>query len=308
MTTWTKDGRTYTHGTSNSYVNGKCRCDVCRDAQTAKARIRTRKQAYGQFVTQFVDAEPARRRVNEFRAMGVGVKQVAKMTGIAPSVLGALVFGRGPAQQASYEKPRPAVITKIKRVNSEKILSLSFDVANLLPGTNVSAQGTHRRIQALAAIGYSLSWQAEQIGWKPANIHVLLKHDKVQIKTVLLVNALFDAYSLIPRRATDWHTKTSITRSINIARKNKWQPPLAWDSIDFDKTPVTVNKEQFIDKVKLDLILLGDKPKLNRLENRWVAAELLRMGKTYGQIDNLLGKAPGTARLLLQRNEVDDAA
>ena len=308
MSQWVKDGRTYTHGTANSYVNGKCRCDVCREVQTDKARKRRREQLYGRHVNAFVDATPARNHINQLRALGVGVKQISKLTGISASVLGALVFGRGPSQQASYEKSRPAVITRIKRENSEKILSVEFDVFELLPGTNVSAIGTIRRIQALAAIGYSLKWQAEQVGWSAANFHTLLDKDTVQVKTVLAVRKLFDQYSLKPLRVTDWHEKTSVTRTINKAKKLKWLPPLAWDDIDFDLAPAVVDVEPVVDEMKLDLLLMGDKPKLNRAERLFVSAELYRMGKSYADIDGLLDKGPGTSRFLLMRNGVTDAA
>lgn len=307
MDMFEKDGRRYTHGTANSYVNGKCRCDVCRKAQTARARKRTRAQAFGRWESAFVDAEPARDHINKLRALGVGVKQVAKLTGIASSVLGALVFGRGPSQQGSYERPRPATISKIRRENEQKILAMTFDVFTLTPGTNVAARGTHRRIQALCAIGYSLSFQAECIGWNTTNFAMLLKRDAIQVKTLLDVMAMFDEYSLTPRKSDVHQIKGGITRVKRLARKNKWVPPMAWDSIDFDDAPPVPDATAVVDSVKFDLLADGYAVKLNREERFAAIEQLLGLGLSWPQIDERLGRSHNSKFWSREKGLVADA-
>ena len=307
MEMFEKDGRRYTHGTANGYVNGKCRCDVCRTAQTARARQRTRAQAFGRWESAFVDAQPARDHINKLRVLGVGVKQVAKLTGIAPSVLGALVFGRGSSQQGSYEKPRPATISKIRRENEQKILAVTFDVFSLTPGTNVAARGAHRRIQALCAIGYSLSFQAECIGWNVGNFAMLLKRDVIQVKTLLAVMAMFDEFSLKARTSEDSHVLGGITRAKKLAKKNKWVPPLAWDSIDFDDAPPVPDAAAIVDAVKFDLLADGYVVKLNRQERLAAIEKLLGLGLSWPQIDERLGRSHNSKFWLREKSLVADA-
>ncbi len=61
-----------THGTYAKYVQDRCRCADCRQANSAYERDRTQRTS-----PPYVTAAPARAHILELRSAGVGPKQVA---------------------------------------------------------------------------------------------------------------------------------------------------------------------------------------------------------------------------------------
>jgi hypothetical protein len=70
------------HGTHARYVVDRCRCDRCRAATREYERERR-----ARIEPAYVSAGPARRHVEELRAAGVGLKQVAKAAGLPHGTL-----------------------------------------------------------------------------------------------------------------------------------------------------------------------------------------------------------------------------
>lgn len=170
-----------------------------------------------------VDAEPARQRVRQYMAFGFGRKTLAELLGMSEAGLGRLLYGHSGAP------PSRTVLAE----THAKIMAFKPDVRLLKPGRRVPAVGTHRRIQALAAVGYSLAWQARQLGWKPSNYWSILDRSQVTARTAWAVADLYDAHAMTPAELPD----AEETR--RQARQRGWVSAAAWDAIDDpDATPV----------------------------------------------------------------------
>lgn len=101
---------------------------------------------------------------------------------------------------------------------------------------HIPVTGTMRRLQALAAIGYSAAATGKATGmhWR----HVMKLRDgdlaHVRVLTAARIATVYDRLSnepLVTREA-------NITRTI--ARRHGWAPPAAWDDIDRDAQPTGV--------------------------------------------------------------------
>ena len=99
------------HGTHACYVLDRCGCQPCRDASTAYERRRRHAINRPDEVWRpYVSAGPARRHLQRLAHAGVGLKQVAKVSGLGHGVLSKLVYGDGARNMGRREgsaKPRP---------------------------------------------------------------------------------------------------------------------------------------------------------------------------------------------------------
>jgi hypothetical protein len=133
------------HGTHVKYVIDKCRCQECRDANRdyERARKLRREPAY-------VGASRARHHLQELADAGVGLKSVARITGLSTGSLSKLVYGdyargRGPSK-------------RIRRETEQKILAITTHDAP--GGTREPAGPTWEIVEQLLARG----WQKAEIG------------------------------------------------------------------------------------------------------------------------------------------------
>lgn len=92
----------YEHGTRARYVGG-CRCASCRAANSRYGSSRVRAKAAGDW-NGLVPAARARAHIEALRAEGVGLRTVADVSGVARSVLAALVSGQRTALRARSER------------------------------------------------------------------------------------------------------------------------------------------------------------------------------------------------------------
>ncbi|MPZ13783.1 MAG: hypothetical protein GEU73_05065 [Chloroflexi bacterium] len=110
------------HGTYTRYTWGPdehdrpgqhCRCEPCRDANRAYERSRKRRKAYGGDYWPWVDAEPVRRHVKGLMCKptrpgrggrqgtnrdGIGLKRIARLSGVSHGSLSKLIYG-GPGDR-----------------------------------------------------------------------------------------------------------------------------------------------------------------------------------------------------------------
>lgn len=92
----------------------------------------------------------------------------------------------------------------------------------------VDPTGTRRRLQALAAIGWSPHLLARELGFTATNaVRHLMRtgRGKINTRTAEAVRHLYDRLSMTPGPST---------RARNHARRAGWAPPLAWDDHDLD--------------------------------------------------------------------------
>lgn len=91
------------------------------------------------------------------------------------------------------------------------------------------AIGTIRRVQALAAIGYSPRRVGMMAGLGQPMMSQLMagKHKRVNVRTAQAVADVFERLAMTPAPPS-----RETTYALKRARENGWPPPLAWDDID----------------------------------------------------------------------------
>lgn len=90
----------------------------------------------------------------------------------------------------------------------------------------VDATGTHRRLQALACLGWSTAELSRRLGRDRSALQKVLRNDRVQVETAALVATIYDQLSMTPC------TLPSAARTAAMAKRAGHAPPLAWDDID----------------------------------------------------------------------------
>lgn len=211
----------------------QCRCTPCSKHRMATEERRRKDKAYGRYDTGLVDAEPVREHVLKLGEFGIGYKRVAELAGFkSPTPVRTIIWGR------QDPGPRYGEMQKrIKRETAEKILAIEPKIENLGARQPVPALGAHRRVQALAARGWSLSKIGTRLGMEPSNFCSLMKREQIGAASWLAIAALYDELWDQEPPHTDWHDAGAYTRALNLAKRRGWLPPLAWDDIDTDPEP-----------------------------------------------------------------------
>ncbi len=251
----------HVHGTSTAYVVDKCRCRPCTDARTADNRQRTKLKVFGRYDAGRVDAAPVREHIINLMANGVSARQLASLAGLSYSAVSAIVYGRSDRGHAPY--PR------VHATTAEKILAVQADLTNQRAGRYIDSCGTVRRLQALVAIGWSLSRLAKKLGMERGNFGTFMNADQCTVRRALAVRDLYDQIWNQPQTGTEWHSKTSATKARNYAAVRGWLPPLAWDDDTIDNPDAEPD--------------LGHKPKLRDT----IADDVEFMHKTGASLDEI---------------------
>lgn len=144
---------TRAHGTHAKYVADRCRCDLCRAANRDYERARARRVD-----PPYVDATEARRHVEWLAAQGVGLKTVAKRSGIAHGTLHKLVYGTPALDRPPSRRIRPKTAQRI----------LAVTPADVADGARIDATRTWEHVDALLAAGMPRRQIAEHLGQKYA--------------------------------------------------------------------------------------------------------------------------------------------
>jgi transcriptional regulator with XRE-family HTH domain len=210
------------HGTLARYRIDRCRCQLCKDAKSAYVRNRARQLAYGRWQS-YRDAEPCRRHVKALMESGLSLGRVAVLAGLGVSTVQKVMHGT----RRSGFVPSEKVLAR----TAAAILSVRLDLDAIADTALINVAGTRRRVQALAAIGYSLKEQAEAVGRLPANYRLILTKGSVTAGTARTVRDLYDTWSMTPAPDT-WTTQ----RTRRWAERQGWLPPMAWDDDLLDLT------------------------------------------------------------------------
>lgn len=273
------------HGSRKRYLHGGCRCTPCRRANTAYQANRRRLHAYGR--PGFVPAAPVRDHVRQLMAAGLPKHRIAAAAGVAEGTLSRLLY-------APHAHTR-----QVRRETAQRLLAvrdITAAAAPVLPDSLVDATGTTRRLQALAALGWSNRRLAALLGRHERNLNVLLHGRRSQVvhRTAREVADLYDRlWHVIP----DEDRPGQIRRARLVATRNRWVPPLAWDDDqidDPDATPVDcVPKRGGVDPVAVDALVAGRmRAAAATVEDRRAAiAELTRRGVSTSRIALQLGMA-----------------
>ena len=212
----------HTHGERITYVIHKCRGDACKEAARLYERNRERMKLYGR--ANLVPAEPVRRHVRDLMAQGMGWKRVAKAAGVAPSIVGHLLYGKCEPGHPDYRPPRK----QISRRNAAAILAVTYTESG---GTHVDATGSRRRLQALVYVGWSQSNLARHLDLEGCTVWAIINGRRARIAKTThdRIAGFFEAH---------WNTAPQdqpgevTSRSINHAKRMRWAPAAAWDDLD----------------------------------------------------------------------------
>jgi len=149
------------HGTHACYVLDRCGCQPCRDASTAYERRRRHAINRPDEVWRpYVAAGTARCHLKGLAAAGVGLKQVAKVSGLGHGVLSKLVYGDRARNMAPSRRIRQATADKI----------LAVTVADVAVGAKIDGSRTWALVEELVAAGYTKTWIAGQLGRSVGNL------------------------------------------------------------------------------------------------------------------------------------------
>lgn len=189
------------HGNYVNFLMRKCRCTVCRDANRRESK---RYRVQGPRNTM-VDATRTHLHIQSLLAAGMSFNALAKTAGY--SSRNALV--------SILESKR------VRATTQARILAVTIE-SDTRPEAYVSALGSRRRLQALAAIGYSHRDLAAHLGVDRGDIqHVQSGSQKtVRRFRAEAIAAMFDTLSM---------TLGGNTRAAAYAARQRWAAPLAWD-------------------------------------------------------------------------------
>lgn len=146
----------YVHGPNPGSVKGGCRCDLCRAAAAQAERDRKRRTA-----PAYVAATRARQHIADLAAQGVGLKTVARLSGVSHGALTKLIYGDRARGAAPSKRIRPAT--------EKAILGVTAAQAD-------GAQRTHTAdtytalLDLLTGRGWTATAIANEIGVSPSNL------------------------------------------------------------------------------------------------------------------------------------------
>lgn len=229
----------------------------------------------------FVDAEPARAHVRALMAAGIGRRRIAALAGCTDNRITELVKGK--PGRAPQKRIRPAL--------ADKLLGICADAH--APGACVDATGTHRRIQALACCGWTLTRQATRVGILVRNYVGILDRAQVLRATADKIRALYDELSMVPPPGG-----YGSTRIRNHATAHCWYPPLAWDDETIDDPaaapallPPVEGSDPGVDEWLIQRVAAqyATVAELNPAGRRELARRLAHNGWTLKRIGELLG-------------------
>lgn len=161
----------------------------------------------------------------------------------------------------------------------------------------VDGLGTRRRLQALVALGWSLHTVDRRLGRKVTYCHNLISRGgDVLASTAEAIATIYDELCMTLPPTDTVHQRQIVTRQKNVARRNGWAPPLAWDDIDRDPRPVPLPRlvgaweDKVDDAVVWRFVNSGERiRKLTRAEAAEAARVLIARGISTWELEHRYG-------------------
>lgn len=159
--------------------------------------------------------------------------------------------------------------------------------------------GTKRRIQALVAMGWSLSAISADMGYDRSHAALILRRGpSIRQATVERVAVTFERMSATCPPESTKVEKIDATRARNYARANGWVLSGAWLDIDTDDTPDPGYSDRRnhadVDPVVVDRIMAGDgslASTATKAERAAVVARWAADGRALNELERLTGWA-----------------
>lgn len=194
-----------------------------REAKNRWARRRRRLIGYGQW-QPFTDAAPVREHVLAIKATGMGLAGIAKHTGVNRGSLDHLLYGSDDFPPAE----------KIRTENAHALLDYWPHLDDYADRNIIDGTGTRRRMQALAAAGWSSHDVHRHVGsGHKQTFERLCTRDKVTARLARAVRDFYDEYSA--KKPEEYGVEPWIAeRTRAYATKQDWAPAIAWDDDTID--------------------------------------------------------------------------
>lgn len=103
---------------------------------------------------------------------------------------------------------------------------------------SVSNAGVRRRVEALMCLGWSMRVLSRRLGWHEDRLAVMLSaYDGVSPRNAQRIAALYEQlWNQQPPQATK-ADRMSVGRTIALAERRGFLPPMAWDDTELDDPP-----------------------------------------------------------------------
>ena len=211
--------------------------------------------------TPRVPVDRARAHVRRLLELGLTKEAIARAAGIAP----------GHAARIAFDSPADPPKRLIDRRVERAVLAVTH-----MPHPRQAvclAIGARRRAEALAALGWSMTWQAQQLGKATANYCGEISKTRVSYPTWVAVRDLYDQHCM---------TLGPSTKAASIAKARGWVPPLAWDDDAIDDPaaqPATeAGPSDDVDELAIERALAGANVTLTDAERLIVVTRLVADG------------------------------
>jgi hypothetical protein len=202
--------------------------------KTAEQRARAKYTGYLRAVGRAtrVDVGPARAYLRKLHIVyGMSAAMLAARCSLSEASIMEIIAG-----QRRGDSGRIHPVREIFRENEASVLAIEPEIPAERGGTRVNAIGTTRRVQALAAEGFPVSWVTEQIGATGRSFYLVAqgKRKIVYFSTAYKVKCLFEKLEnhLDPAAHGIDPSKSKLTRTYaergGYVRAAYWD----WDTID----------------------------------------------------------------------------
>jgi len=182
------------------------------DPYATQKRYRARRHRFGGHL--LVDAEPYRLQLQRWRDLGWSYPAIAQAVGVDVSTI-QRISGNDTAKLSQW----------VYRETAQRIDNANF--VRVHGGVQVPAMFARRRLQALAAIGWTQAAIIDTSGIPRGTINsALYRSDQITADTHQAIRWIYEPMSASPQDGTSAHRAR-----LNAAR-NGWAPPAAWDDID----------------------------------------------------------------------------
>jgi hypothetical protein len=259
----------------------------------------------------FVEAAAVRAHIGKLREAGIGVDQIAKLTGTSTSHIRELAY---PGQ------PHMPPVHKVRPDTAQRILSIQATAGNRAPRSHLDGRGTRRRVQALVALGWTHKLLAAQLGRTATNLKRSLAGEQVTAHTADQISDLYERLwdSRPPHATAVDRAQIDATRSY--ARERGWLPPLAWEDIDTDPDPEPHDRHDrhdphrgdtdpdYLDEIAIELAVAGEGIRLDRLTPAEQDEVVRRLTDQGSSIRDIAAQLATTTRTVSRRRKTASAA
>jgi hypothetical protein len=165
------------HGTRVKYVQERCRCEPCTEANRVYQRNLDRERrarAYGfDIEPRLIDATEAREQLKVLRRNGIGSRTITELTGLGRTTVRKIASG---------------ATTKIRPDTLELIMSINYDDR---PGnTLIPAGPTWQLLNKLVRAGHTRTEIATAIAGKP-RLQIQIRRKQVRLDTARKVEQVY---------------------------------------------------------------------------------------------------------------------